>query len=93
MRRYVAQPNHCVALGIRQDRLVAEVSVRQARLRLCSGFIQRSGETTRLEWRHLGTRPVAQPVVACGTRMAMPMAVRMRGGMSPAGRSRAGSSR
>lgn len=45
MRRHADQPNQCVALGIRQDRLVAKVSVHEAKLRTRGGSFTRSGST------------------------------------------------
>ncbi len=95
MRCHVAQPNHCVALGTRQDRLVAGVSVRQATLCSRSGFVKRFGQLATFGWCYAGGRsPVAaMPAAMVDMRATIPVAVRMRGMVPAEGRRREVASR
>lgn len=81
MRRHVAQPTHCVALGIRQDRLVAQVDVRQGNLCLRGGFM-RLGGLTDFARRESSGKPVlaAHLAARAGMRGATLAALRTCGG-------------
>lgn len=83
---HVAQLNQCVALGIRQDRLVAQGSVRRAILSSRSGFVKRFGQLARLGWGYAGGRssPAAMAAAMVDMRATLSVAARMHGSMFPA---------
>lgn len=83
MRCHVAQPNHCVALGIYQDRLMAQVNVRQAKQSSRSGFVTRFGQLAWLGLCGAGRRSPAAAIsaVPVDKRTTKSGVVRMQGGM------------